>query len=267
MTISIEQWDALSYDEQQLRQDERPEAASMKAAPSQNSSVEDLSKQVKELSDKLAAVENEKKGIFNDLKSERELRQALAAKVDELNQVRRQEGQFDINSIKDDEYLTGSDLKKIINQLQQEGNQASAKDRKAMAKQNYVADEDRMIKETKALSDDFPIPYDEAIKEFYVLAQKSPSYWNAVNSEALLRNGKPAEVAYKLALTSPKFIGKIKAGAREALIRELENKGDLPKKLPSGAPVNENTDPSLLSEEQLLNMPDEQMDVLLKKTG
>ena len=124
-----------------------------------------------------------------------------------------------------------------------------------------------MLTATKELTDEFPIAYDEAIKEFTAMAKARPGLWRSVHEESLRANGKPAETAYRIALTSKKFMDKVRASTREALLSDLEKQGQIkPRKLPSGGAGNQDIDAAKLSEEDLLNLSDAQLDALLAKT-
>lgn len=262
--LSKEAWDALSTEEQQVRQEERPEEPG-----SAQPTAEELSQQIADLSTKLKKLEDERGGLIGDLTAERQTRQQLAAKVKELEETGGgDKGGFNLDKMADDDYLTAGQVKQIINQLQTKGSKEAQAEEEQLSKENYNTDEERMIGLTVKPTEDYPVPYNEAIEEFNKMVKKSPAYWAAVNVESRRKNGKPAEVAYKIALTSKTFINKIKTSAREDLIDELQKQGKIPKKLPSGGPADGGEiDPSLLTEQQLLEMPESQLEGLLKKTG
>ena len=261
--LTQEEWDALSPEEQATRQDERPEPA---AKPDEQT-VAELQDSVKDLKGQLDSLQNEKQGIYRDLKQERELRQRLESTIAEL-QDRGKGDQLDLESMADDDYLTAGQVKKLLKNLEGKAQKENQADMKAMSDANYAADEERMVEKTKTLSTNFPVPYEEAIKEFTELSKTNKAFWRAVHEESLRPNGKPAEVAYKIALTSPKFLDRIAASAREKLLKELEEQGQIkPRKLPSSGPGKQDLNAASLSEEDLLNLSDEQLDELLEKTG
>lgn len=263
--LTQEEWDALSAEEQATRLDEKPEGASQKEP--QQQSTEELQTQLTELKSELDSLKNEKQGIYRDLKGEREVRQQLEATVAELQNRGKGGDEFDIEQMADDDYLTAGQVKKLIRGLQSKSDQESAADVKKRAAENYAVDEDRMVEASKEVTDDFPVPYKDAIEEFTEMARKRPALWRAVHEESIRANGKPAETAYRIALTSKKFMNKVKANTREQLLKELEDQGQIkPRKLPSGGPGKQDLDPSKLSEKDLLELSDAQLDDLLAKT-
>ena len=263
--LSQEAWDALSAEEQATRQDEKPVASG--AGEPDSKTVEELTTSVKDLKTQLDSLQNEKQGIYRDLKGEREVRQQLEATLQEL-QNKGKGDEFDLEALADEEYLTAGQVKKIMAKLKNTANNDTAADNKRKSGENYAADEERMIESTKAATDDFPVPYEEAIKEFQEMAKSKPAFWRTVHEESLRANGKPAEVAYKIALTSKKFMDKVRVSAREKLLKELEDQGQIkPRKLPSGGPGKTEINAANLSEEDLLGLSDAQLNELLEKTG
>lgn len=259
--LTQEQWDDLDSEAQALRQDEKPEEKV------ETPTVEELAKTVEELTGRLTTAEDEKKGVYGDLKAERTLRQQLEATTAELKRSLESKGDDPLAGKPDDEYITVAEVKKIIAHSTEAATKSQRADNIAEAKErstaNYNADEERM-----SVRKDLKVPYAEVIKEFQKMASSNPALWEAVQRESIRRGGKPAEVAYKLGLTSDVFIGKIEANARETLIKGLEKEGKIkPKKLPSGGSGKVNLDPALMSEEDLLNLPEAELDKLLKETG
>lgn len=265
--LTLDEWNELSEEEQQLRQDEKPDDPVEKKDQKTQPTADDLQKQLKELNDKITKADEEKKGIIGDLRHEREVRQRLETTLQELQMQNKRKEEFDINQVADDEYLTAGQVKKILAQQQQQGQQLTQQQQAQRSKENYVSDGERMSEATKKTSDDFPVPYEEAVDEFKRMAQNNPALWDAVHRESLKFNGKPAELAYRIALTSKTFIPKIKASARAELTAQLEKAGTIKRKLPPGGPPTVELDANLLSETDMMNLSDDALDALLKKTG
>ena len=264
MGLTQEEWDGLTPEEQGTRQDEKPQPAGKEP---DDQTVSELNKSVKNLKDQLDSLQNEKQGIYRDLKQERELRRQMEATVQEL-QSRGKVDEFDINKLADDEYLTAGQVKKLIAGLQGNAQNNENAQLQARSRENYANDEERLIEASKTVSDEYPVPYTEAVKEFEQMAKKNPVYWKTVHEESIRSGGKPAEVAYKIALTSKTFLSKIRASTRESLLSELEKEGQIkPRKLPSGGAGKPELNAANLSEEDLLSLSDTQLDELLAKTG
>ncbi len=261
--LTQDEWDALTPEDQATRQDEKPQAG---GEPPQNQTIDELTTSVKDLKTQLDSLQNEKQGIYHDLKQEREVRQQLEATLGEL-QDRGRGDEFDLESMADDDYLTAGQVKKLMTSLKKDANRDTVAEARQKSAENYAENEEAMVEKTKTASDEFPVPYDEAIAEFQVMAKAKPAFWRAVQEESLRTNGKPAETAYRIALTSKKFIAKIRANTRESLLDKLENEGQLkPRKLPSGGPGKPVLNAANLTEEQIMNLSDSQLDELLANT-
>ena len=258
------EWDALSDEDKALRQDEKPDEVQGPTSPTPT--VEELGTQVKDLTDKLNNLTQERDGVIGDLRSERELRQSLDATVKQLQQQTAARSDDPLAGKSDEDYLTVADVKKILAQANKTAGESRTQDENATnqrrSQENYAGDESRVTDKK-----DLEVPYKDAIKEFNTMAKANPALWQTVHLESIRVGGKPAELAYTIALTSPTFVSRIKTKEREALILKLENEGKLPKKLPPGGPGAGPIDASVMSEEQLLNLSDAQLEEQLKKTG
>src|SRR3990167_5608112 len=95
--LSQEAWDTLTLEEQGARQDEKPDTTPAGKDPEEQTNAE-LNKNVKELKQQLDSLQNEKQGIYRDLKQERETRRQLEATLSEL-QSRGKGDEFDINQL------------------------------------------------------------------------------------------------------------------------------------------------------------------------
>ena len=96
------------------------------------------------MKDELDSLKSEKQGIYRDLKSEREVRQRLEATLQEL-QARGQGGEFDLEEMADDDYLTAGQVKKLIKGIQGKSDRETQSEAKQRANENYAADEERMV--------------------------------------------------------------------------------------------------------------------------
>ena len=258
-------WDALTEEEQALRIDEKPDEITKP-----DETLETLGVQVKDLTAKLDEATKEKNNFYGVMKGGQEMVQALEAELKEIKAKLDAKGDDDLLRGKaDDEYLTVGEARKILEKAETKAKSAQAGDdvaaQKELATENYASSEEAMLEKDKA--NKLPIPYKEALAEFNAMASKNKALWVSVHQESIRRGGKPSELAYKIALTSDKFIDKIKAGAREKLLNDLEKEGKIkPRKIASGGPGKGPLNPANLSEEDLLNMSETDLDELLAKT-
>ena len=202
------------------------------------------------------------------MQDERRTRQELQTLVAELREQMKASGQKDpLEGKEDDDTVTVGDVRKILAGAQNTAASNDAanqeKDLRSRAVANYNADEERLQRDEEAGKLD--VPFEEAMKEFSRMAKKNSGLLHSVNQEARKVGGKPAELAYKLACTSPVFITRIKKTAREKLVTDLEREGKLkPRKLPSGGGPQGPLDAKNLSDEDLLNMSDEALDKAIR---
>ncbi len=270
--LTVEQWNELGEEDQLIRIDEKPVELSGKTGSDDPKTVEGLTEDLKNINVKLAEFEDQKSGLIGDVQAERRLRQNLEITVNELRAQLIDKGKADPFDGRDDtDTMTVGDIKKLISGLKKDSASASATNEethlRATAVKNYSDDETRLLdKETDGKLG--KVSYKDAMAEFHVLAKAKPALMIAVNAEARSGSGRPAELAYTIALTSPKFSNVIAKAAREELIQELARQGKLDiTKIPGGSPTGDKTDPNLLSEQQLLDMPEAELNELLKKTG
>src|SRR3990167_11456286 len=257
------QWDALSDEEKELRADEKPEPEGVKP---EEKTIDELTRSIKDLKIQLDSLQNEKQGIYRDLRQERDTRQQLEAALGEMQ--RRGGDEIDINALADDDNITAGQVKKLIAGLQNNAQHAENLGMKQRSAENYSNDEERLHELSKAGTDEYPISYVDAIKEFEQMAKKNLAYWTAVQQESLRVNGRPAEIAYRIALTSKTFLSKIRAAERESILSKLETEGQIkPRKLPSGGSGKAEINPSTISEEDLLKLSESQLDEILAKSG
>lgn len=225
MKLTVEQWNVLTAEEKELRADEMPQE--LKGKDDQRLSPEEAQKlrnDIKTLTEQLGNLQHEKSGLYANLKEEQELRRELRDKVKELEDAAGSKGGGD-----DDPYLTTEKAKKLLADQAKKTDEKVNEVRSEFAKERELTDERRM-----KTREDLPIPYEDAIKVFAQMAKGNPVYWKQVQDAANTPGGKPAELAYKIAIREhPDFLKKIKDQEREGLISDLEKGGKI-KKLPGG---------------------------------
>lgn len=264
--LTVEQWDELGEEEQAIRIDEKPEELAGK--PSSDLTLESLTEDVKKLNTQLAKVEEERGGLIGDLKGERQARQAAQQTIVDLEaKIKGKKDDDPLEGLEDDDPMTIGQVRKLLVNAKQiaaaDGADADEKQLRDRAVANYTTDEEAMQGKDK-----LAVPYDDVIKEFEKMAKTRPSLMVAVNAEARRPNGKPAELAYNLALTSKAFSNVVAKEARENLIRDLVGQGKLKptKILGGGGGAGGPRDAANMSEEDLLNCSDAELDAMLEKT-
>ncbi len=270
--LTVDQWNELDEADQIIRIDEKPDELSGEKGSDAPKTIEELTVDIKKLNTQLAENEEQKSGMISDLQSERRLRQKLETAVDQLQVQLADKGKADPFADKDDaDVMTVGDVKKLVSGLQKDSANAAStteeNDARTRAVNNYNTDETR-LQEKESEGKLGKVAYKDAMVEFNIMARKKPALMLAVNTEARATSGKPAELAYTIALTSPKFSNVIAKAAREDLVKELQSKGKLKiTHVPGGSPGGTPTDPNMLTEEDLMNMPEAELDKLLQATG
>lgn len=254
------EWDALAPEEQEARQDEKPEAAGSKSQDEGgDDKVTQLVDQVKDLSAQLKQLQFESSGKERDLREERRLRQELEGKLGQLQDASDHLG---LKDLKDEDYVSAAQLKKVMTGVLSVLKTQRQHDGEARADERMADDEERMRGRLGADKD--AVSYDEAIDEFKALAAKDPSLWDDVNREARRQGGRPAEKAYKIALReSPKYRGLERKRGREEVIRQIDEGGKVPSLKGSGGGGKGPKDLSKLTDEEIAKMSDAELDAAL----
>lgn len=227
-----------------------------------NQQLEEAQKRIKELEEKAASLETEKKGIYSDFKKERETRQKLEQQTLEEKErmLRRESGEDEFGEIGDDDFITGKHLKKLISGLNGRDKKRAIQEMENRANERVAVDEDRMSNLCEAKPDKYPIPYEEAIDAFKELAEKDPTLWAKYDRARFRPGGKPAELAYKIALREhPKFKDQSEKTVREKLLDELEEKGKRPPKLKAGGSGGK-TRLEDMTDEEIANLTDDELE-------
>ena len=265
--LSIEQWEELGVEEQAIRIDEKPEELTGK--PSSDPTLETLGEDVKKLNTQISKLEEEKGGLIGDLKGERQSRQVAQQTIIDLETKIKGKADTDpLEGKEDDDPITVGEVRKILVNAKRVAavDDASATENQLRDKavSNYSADEEVMQGKK-----DLVVPYADGIKEFEKMAKLKPSLMVAVNAEARRTGGKPAELAYNLALTSKAFSNVIAKDARDQLVKDLIEQGKLkPAKISGGGGGSGGPrDAAHMSEEDLLSCTDEELDAMLEKNG
>jgi len=261
MVLTTDQWNALSAEEQVLQADDMPQE--LKGKGNQQPTVEDVKKltdQVKGLTTKLEAAvkatedsQRANSGIYGDLKKEREIRQKLTEKVEELEAAGGGGGG------EGDTYLTTASAKKLLDDAKKDMSKQIESIRDESAKERETADESRM-KEMK----DLPIPYLDAVKVFEQMAKSNHALYKQYVDECNRPGGKPAELAYKITLRDhPEFVALLDKKTREGIIKDITKTGKIPK-LPSGGAGGGTVDYDAMSPDELVKLPDDVLGKLAK---
>ena len=247
--LTQEQWDALTPEEQAARVEEKPSGTNDGGGSSE---VEKLTNSVKELTEKVENLQREKSGIYGDYKEQKEANKQLKAKVDELEEKLSSGGEGD-----SDLYLTVNKAKTMLANSEKKIDEAKTELRGEFAAERERVDERRM-KERK----DLPIPYEEAIKVWAKMAKDDPSLYRQVKDEGMKPGGRPAELAYKIAIREhPEFVKRIKESTREEVVKNLNKTGA--KRLPGGAAGGQR-DYNDMSIEDLMKLDDKTLDALAR---
>lgn len=247
--------------------EEEDEAKDKKNPPAgADQQLEELNKRIKELEEKTAATEAEKKGIYADLKRERETRRNLEQSLEERERKIKEGTDEDaFGNIGDDDLITGKHIKHLLRGLGEREKKRLALDLKMRADDRVALDEQRVEELCETKPEKYPIPYEDAIKAFLELAEKDPSLWQAYDAAKHRSGGKPADYAYKTALREhPKFKEQTEIKAREKLLDELERAEKTPKKLRAGSGGGSKRLEDM-SEDELSNLSDEELDRLARQ--
>lgn len=231
-------------------------------------------KQEPTLEERLAAMESkydeaerEKKGIYDDLKSERERRRELEQKMAQNEQkIREQDEQDPLSGLGDEDFITAKQLKQLQAAHSLRERKRIMADLQGRAAERMASDESRLIELCDLNPKKFPVPYEEAIKEFESLAKKDPSLWDEIDRQKFKPGGKPAEAAYRIALReSSKFLQEKERRTREALLDEIENHEDKPRRLRSGSGgAARRLDQ--MSDQEIMGLSDDDLDKALRST-
>lgn len=234
--------------------------------PGANQELEKLQKELEALREEKASIEKEKKGIYSDYKKEQEKRRQAEASLEERERKLKEEEKSDIfENLGDEDYITGKQLKKLTNALSvRERNRVMA-DLKMRADERVASDEARMQEICEVKSEKFPVPYDDAINAFIELAEKDPTLWTQYDQAKFKPGGRPAELAYKIALREhPKYQKLTEEKTRERLIEEMEKNGESPKKLKSGG-GGAGKRLEDMTDQEISNLSDDELDKLSRQ--
>uniref|UniRef100_A0A6M3L5I4 Uncharacterized protein n=1 Tax=viral metagenome TaxID=1070528 RepID=A0A6M3L5I4_9ZZZZ len=200
-------------------------------------------------------------GLLNELKNVRSELQMTKQQLAE--KVKDKADELGIDLPGDDEYIQGKDLKKIVDAIKKDAKKQVDDTVKGFmslrAKERLADDEDRMA--DKKLD----IPYNDAMEKFKELAEDDATLWDQVNRESHRPGGKPAQLAYKIALRDhPDLAKKLNQKTRDELIDEITKTGKMPAKL-SGGGRSGKLDPKNLTQEDIYKMSDKELDDLSRE--
>lgn len=247
--MKIEDWNKLNEDQQKVvPEDEIPQAITdqRKNIPQLSpEEIKGLRDSITTLTENLETLRSEKSGIYADLKAERKIVKDLGEKIKTL-----EAGGGTVGA--DDDFLTIGKAKKLVTDAQKEGDKKVEGLRSEFAQERELSDERRMKGRT-----DLPIPYSDAIKVFVGLAKNDPSFYEQVRNEASKPGGRPAELAYKIALREhPDFVQKVKELGAQEVITNLGKAGRLPKNLPAGGAGSGAKKIEEMSIDEIMNLPE-----------
>lgn len=244
--------------------DEDKDGKEKKDTPSP-AAIQELERKLKEAEDKAKEFENEKKGIYGDLKKERERNRQLEQSLDEKEKAISKGTEEDpLGDIADDDIITGKQLKKLNQAHTEKQRKTMVANFRFMADERVANDEDRVSTLCELRPDKYPVPYADAIKAFTELAENDPSLWQQYDAAKHRPGGKPAELAYKIALREhPKFKEQTEKTAREKLLEEMEEHEGKPKKLKGGSGGGSKRLEEM-SDEEIGNLSDEDLERLSK---
>ena len=225
--------------------------------------IEELQEKLKELGDSIAEKDKHIQkldGIHNELRMTREELKELKSMQDKVRDKAEEAG----IEIPDDEYLTGKQIKEIIKKIDAKYEKLRKDDYNLSmtnrAKERLADDEDRMSSKK-----DLEIPYEEAMDKFLELAKEDETLFEQVNREANRPGGKPAQLAYKIALREhPELVNKIKQKSREEIVDKIARGEDIPKRL-SGGGGGGKLDYSRMTTQELSKLSDKEIKTALRE--
>lgn len=229
---------------------------------------QELEKRLKELEDKTAQLESEKKGIYADLKKEearrREAEERLSFKEKKIRESKEEEDEL-LSDLEDDEYLTGKQLKSFHKKLLDRGKQREIGLMKVQADERVANDEARMQDLCELNPDKYPVAWADAVEAWKELCEEDPSLWQQYDFEKFRPGGHPAKLIYKIVLRDhDKFQDLTKKKTREELLDEMEKQDASKKKLKGGGGSGKKSLEDM-SDEEISNLSDEELDKLAGK--
>lgn len=254
----MEDWSKLNSDQQKLvAENEIPQAILDQRKDSQLSpeEIRGLRDSIVTLSGDLESLKTEKTGIYTDLKAARKIIKDLNEKVTSLEAGGGSLGD-------DSDFPNVGKVKALIADVTKVSNEKVDGIRNDMARERESTDDRRMKGRT-----DLPIPYVDAIKIFAGLAKLNPEFYEQVRRESARPGGRPAELAYKIALREhPEFVQKVKELGADEVITNLSNAGKI-KKLPAGGAGSGAKDANEMSFEEIMALSDDEWNKLAKGEG
>lgn len=247
--------------EEEIEQEEKKEKPSAGA----EQQLEETNKRIKELEERLDAETKEKKGIYGDLKKEQEKRKQLEASLEERERkIQREEDDDIFAEMGDEDFITGKHLKKFNQAVTAREKKRIVQELQSRADERLANDEHRMMELCESGSEKFPVSYDEAIEAFKELAEDDPTIWRQFDAEKYRPGGRPALLAYKIAVREhKKFQEETKRKTREQLLNDMEEKEKKPAKLKGGAGgAAKRLDE--MSDEEISGLSDEELDRLAR---
>lgn len=257
--MKIEDWNKLNSDQQKLvAEEEIPQTIidRRKNIPQLTAEeIQGLKTSITDLTTQLGDLKTEKTGIYTDLKKARDIIKDLNEKVKTL------EAGGGGAPGADEDFPTIAKTRALIVEGIKELKQETIDLRTDVARDRELVDERVMKART-----DLPIPYSDAIKVFVVLAKANPTFYKQVQEEGSIPGGRPAHLAYKIALREhPEFVQKVKELGAQEIIANLTKIGKLPKVLPAGGAGGGEPDVNEMSIEQLMALPDDKLDKIAKE--
>lgn len=260
--LTQEEWNALTPEEQDTRKDEKPE-------DNGEPTVAELQKQIKDLETKISDAEGSHKkelsGMLYDLKQERKLRQDAEEKK---GKEKEEEEGDPLKGKSDDDIVTVGEMRKSRTKEETDRKNRRIADIKERAADRMDRDEERMQDRTATKSERYPVTYNEALEAFDELVLKDKTLWDEVNREALRPGGRPAQKMYDIALTQhPELSKTVKKSEREKILEELEEKGEIPKRLPGGGTGKGEVNLEEMDDIALMKYAEEHPEALDKAAG
>lgn len=225
--------------------------------------IEELQTKLKELGDSIAEKDKHIQrldGIQGELRQTREQLREMKELQDKLKDKADDAG----IEIPDDEYLVGKQIKELIKKIDDKYEKQRKDDfnlsRSIRAKERLEDDEDRMLNKK-----DLEIPFKEAMDKFLELVKEDETLFEQVNREANRPGGKPAQLAYKIALREhPELVNKIKQKSREEIVDKIARGEEMPRRL-SGGGGGGKLDYSKMTNDELSKLSDAEFEALIKQ--